>query len=93
MPDEPVVRKHSTRYPYKVVERFSTSAIASTYWPASSDEHDNTVIGDGNPGDRKSAELCVRCCNIAYRHAIEDVVAKLAEMGVDIPALRKLAQR
>ena len=42
------------------------------------------VIGDGIPGDKKTAELCARCCNIAYEQALDDVVELLESRGLDV---------
>jgi hypothetical protein len=57
------------------------------WWPVSSDENDNMVIGDGIPGDKKTAELCARCCNIAYGQALEDIEQYFLSKGIDISKL------
>lgn len=61
------------------------------WWPESS-AGDGMVIGDQIPGDEATAELCARCCNVAYKHALEDVLALLKEQGIDVSkALASLA--
>jgi len=57
------------------------------WWPESSYESDTMVIGDRIPGDQKTAELCARCCNIAYRHALDDIQALFKQHGMDASAL------
>ncbi len=63
-------------YPYK--EKLMDEKI---WWPESSRD-DRMVIGDGIPGDRESARLCARCCNIAYKQAIEDFAILLRERDI-----------
>ncbi len=60
---------------------------SETWWPESSFESDRMVIGSGIPGDKQSAELCARCCNIGYTQALEDVVNLFKENGIEVAAL------
>lgn len=68
-------------YPYKADLMREDDCI---WWPVSSNIENNMVIGDGIPGDIKSAELCARCCNIAYKHGIKDAIDILSESGIDV---------
>jgi len=54
------------------------------WWPESSYKEDSMVIGDGIPGDKESAELCARCCNIAYTQALHDIRRLFKEHGIDV---------
>lgn len=69
-------------YPYKA-EIMDPESKNPIWWPVSSHQEDDMVIGDGIPGDQKSAELCARCCNIAYGQALDDVRALFLEKGMD----------
>lgn len=75
-------------YPYKAEIGWQSSG-KDIWWPVSSNPDDNMVIGDQIPGDKQSAELCARCCNIAYRHAMEDVLALFKESGMNIEKFLK----
>ncbi len=69
-------------YPYKASILSVNPSGEATWWPISSNSEDEMVIGDGIPGDKQSAELCARCCRIAYEQALEDVNRLLKEKGI-----------
>ena len=71
-------------YPYKAEEMEGRPGV---WWPVCSNPDDDMVIGDGIPGDKESAELCARCCNIAYDQAISDVKKRLKTIGLNANAL------
>lgn len=77
-------------YPYKVEKLRTKDDGTDVWWPVSSNAEDPMVIGDGIPGDKKSAELMARCCNIAYKQALEDVKGRLLAIGVDASELIRL---
>ncbi len=70
---------HYVHWPYR-----ADIMDGEAWWPESSHPEDSMVIGDGIPGDKKTAELCARCCNIAYEQALEDVTTLLAGKGLDV---------
>lgn len=79
--DAPIYMKNKT-LPYKVGILHENNGRV-IYWPVNSRSDDEMVIGDQIPGDKKTAEICARCCNIAYRQALEDVEELLKNCHID----------
>jgi len=81
-----------SHWPYRAAIMYP-EAVTKVWWPESSNEENSMVIGGYIPGDKETAELCARCCNIAYEQALEDVVSLLLKRGLDVSkALNELIQ-